>query len=80
VLVVVNLDPFYTQAGWVDIDLAELGMDTQESFQVHDLLTDVRYVWQGSRNYIELDPSRLSAHIFRIRRRVRSEKDFDYYV
>jgi starch synthase (maltosyl-transferring) len=36
-------------------------------------------VWQGSHNYIELTPEKIPAHIFRVLRRVRSEKDFDYY-
>jgi starch synthase (maltosyl-transferring) len=36
-------------------------------------------LWQGARNYIELDPGKIPAHIFRVLRKVRSEKDFDYY-
>jgi starch synthase (maltosyl-transferring) len=27
-----------------------------------------------------LDPQRAPAHVFRLRRRVRSERDFDYYL
>jgi starch synthase (maltosyl-transferring) len=33
---------------------------------VHDQLTDARYVWHGSRNFVQLDPSILPAHIFRV--------------
>jgi starch synthase (maltosyl-transferring) len=36
---------------------------------MHDLLADARYLWSGSRNYVELDPQRIPAHIFRIERR-----------
>ena len=79
VLTVVNLDPFHTQAGWVHLDLAHLLVDGSESFRVHDLLTGAAYLWQGSRNYVELRPDKIPAHIFRVLRRVRSEKDFDYY-
>jgi starch synthase (maltosyl-transferring) len=79
VLTVVNLDPFHTQLGWVDLDLERLELRGNETFQVHDQLTGARYVWQGSRNYIELSPEKIPAHIFRVLRRVRSEKDFDYY-
>jgi starch synthase (maltosyl-transferring) len=80
VLVVVNLDPFHTQAGWIDLDLEQLGLSSREPFQLHDQLTDKRYLWQGSRNYVELSPQEIPAHVLRILRRVRSEKDFDYYL
>ncbi len=47
---------------------AEFGLSESEAYQVHDLLTDARYTWHGSRNYVELDPSTQPAHIFRVRR------------
>ena len=80
VLVVVNLDPHHTQSGWVDFPFGELGIDIQKPYQMHDLLSDARYLWQGSRNYVELNPQIVPTHIFRIRRRVRTERDFDYYM
>jgi len=80
VLVVVNLDPHHTQSGWVQFPLEELGIDPQKPYQMHDLLSDARYLWQGSRNYVELNSQIVSAHIFRMRRRVRTERDFDYYM
>jgi starch synthase (maltosyl-transferring) len=43
------------------------------------LLTDTRYAWQGDRAFVQLDPGVVPAHIFRIRRRIRTEKDFEYY-
>jgi starch synthase (maltosyl-transferring) len=67
ILVVVNLDPHNTQVGWVNIALEEFHLGSEESYQVHDLLTDVRYVWHGSRNYVQLNPTVLPAHIFRVR-------------
>ncbi len=79
VLSVVNLDFFHTQSGWVALDLDRLKLRPEESFQVLDQLTGARYLWQGPRNYIELSPQRVPAHIFRVLRKVRSEKDFDYY-
>ena len=79
-LMVVNLDPHHVQSGWVDLDLAELGLGEHEPFQVHDLVTEARYIWNGARNYVELRPSILPAHVFRVRKRVRSERDFDYYL
>jgi starch synthase (maltosyl-transferring) len=67
ILVVANVDPRNVQAGFVSVDVEELGMGVDESYQVHDLLTDVRYVWHGSRNYVQLNPTVLPAHIFRVR-------------
>ena len=80
VLVVANLDPHHPQAGWTALDLATLGLDPEQPYQVHDLLTDSRFLWHGARNYVELDPRRAPAHIFRVRRRVRTEQQFEYYA
>jgi starch synthase (maltosyl-transferring) len=80
VLVVANLDPHHTRSGWVDIAPAELQLEPQQPYQVHDLLSDARYLWHGGRNYIELNPQVMPAHIFKIRKKVRTERDFDYFV
>jgi starch synthase (maltosyl-transferring) len=80
ILVVVNLNPHYTHAGWVELDLDALGLDQVRPYQMHDLLTDAHYLWSGPRNYIELNPHVVPAHIFRVRRRIRTEQDFDYYM
>jgi starch synthase (maltosyl-transferring) len=66
ILAVVNLDSHNRQAGWVNLDLDVLHLGSEESFQVHDLLTDARYVWHGSRNFVDLNPAVLPAHIFRV--------------
>jgi starch synthase (maltosyl-transferring) len=80
ILVIVNLDPHHVHSGWVELPLSELGLPDEQPFQVHDLLSDARYLWQGARNYLELDPRVIPAHLFRLRRRVRTEKDFEYYL
>ncbi len=67
ILVVVNLDPQYTQSGWINVPLEEFRIGPRQSFEVHDLLADARYTWQGSRNYIELNPAKIPAHIFKVR-------------
>ncbi len=79
VLMVVNLDAHNTQSGWLHLDLARLGLQNDGLYQVHDLLTDQRYSWRGPDNFVILDPRRIPAHIFRIRRHVRREQDFDYF-
>ena len=80
IVVIVNLDAFHRQTGWVDLDLTALGLASGHDFQVHDLLGEGQYLWQGSRNYVELTPESLAAHIFRVRRWIRTERDFDYYL
>jgi starch synthase (maltosyl-transferring) len=80
ILTVVNLDPHHTQSGWVELPLEALGLQWQQPYQVHDLLTDARYLWNGSRNYVELNPRVVPAHIFCLRRRIRTERDFDYFM
>jgi len=80
VLTVVNLDAHNTQSGWIEMDLREFGIEEDDTFQVHDLLSEQRYQWRGRRNFVMLDPQRMPAHVFRLRRRIRSERDFDYFV
>jgi starch synthase (maltosyl-transferring) len=58
ILVVVNLDVQHPQSGWIDFEPCEL----------HDLLSGGRYAWTGARNYIELSPHTLPAHVFRVTR------------
>jgi starch synthase (maltosyl-transferring) len=67
IVVVVNLDSFRRQTGWVQLDLGSLGLDANRAYQAHDLLGEGRYLWQGSRNYVELTPESLPAHILRVR-------------
>lgn len=76
ILVVVNLDPNYTQAGWTGLNLEELGVDPHQPFQVHDLLTGAHYIWNGPRNYVELNPHRMPVHIFRVLSGLHTERDF----
>jgi len=35
---------------------------------VHDLRTDARYRWTGARNYVELRPQEMPAHVFLVTR------------
>ena len=70
VLVVVNMDPVHTQAGTVELPLAELGLDAgpDATFEVTDLLTDESWTWRGSRNRVVLDPTVRPGHVFQIDR------------
>jgi starch synthase (maltosyl-transferring) len=64
VLVIVSLDPRYTQSGWVELSLEDLGLNPHSPFRVHDVLADTAYLWSGPRNYVQLDPHRIPAHLF----------------
>lgn len=66
-LMVVNLDPRYPQSGWVYLPLESLGIQPDQSYQLHDLLNDAQYTWWGEYNYVELNPYITSAHIFQIK-------------
>jgi starch synthase (maltosyl-transferring) len=70
ILCVVNLDPHHTHSGWVELDLEELGVPSDQPFEVLDLLSGASYPWQGGRNFVMLNPWVLPAHVFEIRREV----------
>jgi len=80
IIVVVNLDPHHTQSGWLDLPLSELEIDAEHPYQAHDLLGEGRFLWSGPRNFVELDPRVCPAHVFRMRKRVRSESQFEYFL
>ncbi len=80
ILTVVNLDPHNTQSGWVELPLEELDIDPEQPYQVHDLLTGAHYTWNGRWNYVELNPHAIPAHILQVRRRMRREQDFEYFI
>ncbi len=69
ILVVVNLDPHRRHNSYIDVPVDQFGSMEGDIYQVHDLLSDARYIWYGRRNYVELDPEIQPAHIFRVRRR-----------
>jgi len=80
VLTVINLDPHHTQSGMVTLPLEALGLDGDKSYQAHELLSGARYLLSGPRNYVEINPHAAPAQIFRFRRRIRSEHDFEYFL
>ena len=80
IVCVVNLSPHHTHGGWVELDLAALGIEPDRPYQMHDLLSGARYMWNGPRNFVQLDPQRSPAHVFRVRRRLHREQDFDYFL
>ncbi len=78
-LIVVSLDPFHPQDAFLHIPVEQFGWLEGQTYQVHDLLSDERYLWSGWRNFVRLTPER-PAHIFRVRRRTHAERDFEQYL
>src|SRR5437016_3888913 len=74
IVVVVNLDPHRKQHSFIELPIEQFGSMEGDAYQVHDLLTDARYVWHGRRNYVELDPEIQPAHVFCIRRWVEGDR------
>jgi starch synthase (maltosyl-transferring) len=63
-LIAVNLDPNNEQSGIAKFPFDDF--DLPEEYNVHDLLSGEVYHWQGSENYISLNPHQQIAHIFRV--------------
>lgn len=80
IVTVVNLDPHHRQSGWIQLPLDALEVDSQQSYLMDDLLSGDKFIWQGRANYIELDPRVMPAHILCMRKRLRRETDFDYFM
>ncbi len=80
IVVVANLDPHHAQSGWIELPLEDLGVEVQHPYQAHDLLSGARFLWQGPRNFVRIDPQSSPVHILLLRRRLRSERDFDYFL
>ncbi|HSD36000.1 MAG TPA: alpha-1,4-glucan--maltose-1-phosphate maltosyltransferase [Rhodocyclaceae bacterium] len=80
VVCVVNLDPHHTQSGWVELDMNAFGIKPDQAYQLHDVISNARYLWHGTRNYVSLDPQRCPAQIMELRAHMRRENDFDYFL
>jgi starch synthase (maltosyl-transferring) len=72
VVTVVNLDPRFTQSGWVEVPVQPVaGLPT---YQVEDLLNGPTYTWRvGDWNYVELNPVMTPAHILAVSRPLLAE-------
>jgi len=64
----------------VTLPLEALRIPADRGYEAEDLLAGSRYMWNGPRNYVELNPARLSGHILKIQRRLKIETDFDYFL
>jgi starch synthase (maltosyl-transferring) len=68
VITVVNLDPHAKRAGTIELPLDRFKLDERQPYRVRELLTGLSYLWKGARNFVELDPTVLPAHLFLLER------------
>ena len=80
VVCVVNLDPHHTQSGWIELDMAAFGLQPDQVYQLHDVISGAHFLWHGKRNFVSLDPQRTPVHLMQLRARMRRENDFDYFL
>jgi starch synthase (maltosyl-transferring) len=80
VLVIVSLDPVNPRSGTVELALEELGIERGGSFEAVDLVRDTVHLWHGARNRVQLDPAQTPAMVLHLRPRLRSEREFEYYL
>ncbi len=66
-LIIISLDPYYSQQGNIQLPLYELGVHAGHNIEVHDLITKSSYHWNNEWNYVELHPT-LPMHIFKIKK------------
>ena len=63
ILVVVNLNPWQTEIGMLELKTDYFDISPERDYFVRDLLSSDVYRWNGSRQYIEISPERTS-HLF----------------
>jgi len=66
-IILVNVDPHAARETTVHLNMPALNMDWDDTFVVHDELTDQTWTW-AERNYVRLDPFGEPAHILTVRR------------
>jgi starch synthase (maltosyl-transferring) len=68
VLMVVSLDPHHAQEANISIDLGLLGLPWDQPYEAYDELTGQSFTWEGSVQYVRLDPHQ-AAHVLHLRPR-----------
>ncbi len=66
ILVVVTLDPFGSQQGFVQLPKERLKLSDKINVKLTDLITEEKYTWTQEWNYVELNPYKLPFHIFKL--------------
>ncbi|MBK9305498.1 MAG: alpha-1,4-glucan--maltose-1-phosphate maltosyltransferase [Nitrospira sp.] len=79
VLVAVSLSPFQSHEAHLRIPIAALGIKADETYQLHNVITDQRDLMTGESYMLRLDPQVEPAAIFVVRRWTHREQEFDYF-
>lgn len=74
-IMAVNLDPYHTQDGYIQVPLHKIGLSYDHPYTVYDLLSDEKYQWQGEWNYVKLNPHMMPAHIFLVQNAVKVKRE-----
>ena len=64
---IVNLDAYYSQQGFVQVPLVQLGVHEGQQIQVTDVITGSSYNWDKEWSFVELHPA-LPFHLFKIKK------------
>jgi starch synthase (maltosyl-transferring) len=75
ILTVVNLDHHHVQSGWVGVEPETIGLRAGLPYAAHDLLSDARYIWNGTSNFVKLDPADVPCHVFELSQATRGNGD-----
>jgi len=77
--IAVNLDPFKKHGALLHIPIRDLGINEKDNYIVEELITSEKFLWQGEKNFYELDPTSEPTAIFRIQPFISDEKKFEYF-
>ena len=67
VIVVANLNPHQNEATWFHLNMPDLGLEWDDSFRAHDLITGATWNW-SQHNWSWLGPENEPVHIVTVRR------------
>ncbi len=67
IIVVANLDPHHNQESWFHLNMPDIGLGWDDSFEAHDLVTGATWHW-SQHNWSWLGPDTEPVHIVSVRR------------
>ncbi|MBI3481964.1 MAG: alpha-1,4-glucan--maltose-1-phosphate maltosyltransferase [Bacteroidetes bacterium] len=66
IMVVANLDTHNSQSGFMQLPKLKLRLSDKINVKVQDLITHEHYTWTQEWNYVEIDPSKMPFHLFKL--------------
>ncbi|MBY0432919.1 MAG: alpha-1,4-glucan--maltose-1-phosphate maltosyltransferase [Cyclobacteriaceae bacterium] len=66
IMVVVNLDQHTKQSGYIQVPKEALRLSNKINLKLNDLITGEHYTWTQEWNYVELEPSKMPFHLFKV--------------